>query len=111
MSEFNTFFDQSLTPQTNHQLYSTECGWALRIDLPGFSKEELSLNFEDKALVLVAEQSEEIENRRNKVAQRYALGEEVDTTKITAALESGVFEIHLPRRDAHHDQTVQINIQ
>ena len=111
-SLFNDFFfDQTVRHQTNHQLFSTEKGWALRIDLPGFSKQELQLKYEDKALSLKAQSSEDAETARPVVSQRYALGEEVDTKQITAKLEHGVLEVQLPRLEEQPEQTSSINIQ
>ncbi|MGJ8673559.1 Hsp20/alpha crystallin family protein [Rubritalea sp.] len=111
LNEFNTFFDTTARPQSNHQLFSTDIGWLIRIDLPGFKKEDLSLDFEDKAIVLTAEQNTEQENKRPSVTQRYALGEEVDAKNIQAKLEDGVLEITLPRKEEQELESKSINIQ
>lgn len=93
-------------PNSKHQLFSTENGWAARVDLPGYTKEELSLNFEDHTLTLKAEN--ETRGERN---LRLALGEEVETEGITAKLENGVLEILLPKKETPSIESKDIEIQ
>jgi HSP20 family protein len=111
INDFNTFFDRSLRNQPLHQLFSTETGWVITLDLPGFRKDEVTLDFEDKTLVLTANQESDSEPTRPAVTQRYALGEEVDTAGITAALENGVLQVTLPKKEQSADENRTINIQ
>ncbi|MFC5049331.1 Hsp20/alpha crystallin family protein [Rubritalea spongiae] len=111
LDEFNTLFDSALRPQASHQLFSTDSGWLIRIDLPGFDKEDISLNYEDKSLILKAEQSAEQEPQRPALSRRYALGEEVDVDSITAKLELGVLDITLPKKEEQEESVKTIEIQ
>lgn len=111
LQDYHSFFDRTRSAETPHQLFATDEGWVLRIDLPGFAKSEIALNFEDKALVLHAKQEETTERLRESISQRYALGEEVDTTQIAASLEHGVLEIKLPKHAEPADKSTQIEIQ
>ncbi|PQJ29527.1 Hsp20/alpha crystallin family protein [Rubritalea profundi] len=95
-NELNIFFEES--PQA-HQLYTTDDGWAVRVDLPGFEKSDLELHFEDRALHLIAEKPEGSESTRPTAHHKFALGEEVDSLSITAKLENGVLEVSLPRKE------------
>ena len=87
-NELNIFFEES--PQA-HQLYTTDDGWAVRVDLPGFEKSDLELHFEEKP--------EGSESTRPTAHHKFALGEEVDSLSITAKLENGVLEVSLPRKE------------
>ncbi len=93
-------------PNSKHQLFSTETGWAARVDLPGYSREEVSLNFEDHTLTLKAEN--ETRGERN---LRLALGDEVETSGINAKLENGILEITLPKKESASTESQNIEIQ
>ncbi len=93
-------------PNSKHQLFSTESGWAARVDLPGYTKEEITLNFEDHTLTLKAEN--ETRGERN---LRLALGDEVETTAISAKLENGILEITLPKKESLSLESTDIEIQ
>ena len=81
-------------PEKKHQLFSTPEGWVTRIDLPGYEKSDLTLNFEEEALTLTA--NNEALGEKN---LRFALGDEVKVAEISAKLEHGVLEITLPKKD------------
>ncbi len=93
-------------PNSKHQLFSTETGWAARVDLPGYTKEEISLNFEEHTLLLKADNEE-----RGERDLRLALGDEVETAGITAKLENGVLEIALPKKETPSTESQDITIQ
>ncbi|MGJ8655726.1 MAG: Hsp20/alpha crystallin family protein [Akkermansiaceae bacterium] len=93
-------------PNSKHQLFSTDTGWAARVDLPGYTKEELSLNFEEHTLTLKA--NNETRGERN---LRLALGDEVETSGITAKLENGILEITLPKKETPSTESQNIEIQ
>ena len=93
-------------PNSKHQLFSTDNGWAARVDLPGYTKEEITLNFENHTLTLQAKN--ETRGPRN---LRLALGEEVETSEISAKLEHGILEIILPKKETPTNETKDIEIQ
>lgn len=95
-SELNNLFEDR--PQA-HQLYATETGWFVRVDLAGFEKSDLELHFEDSALHLIAEKPEGSASTRPAAHHKFTLGEEVDSLSITAKLENGVLEVNLPRKE------------
>ena len=83
----------------------------MRVDLPGFSKSDIELHFEDKALHLKAEQPEDAAFPRPAEGHRFPLGKEVDTAAISAKLESGVLEITLPKKEEVPAESLKIEIQ
>jgi HSP20 family protein len=95
-SELNNLFEDR--PQA-HQLYATDKGWFVRVDLAGFEKSDLDLHFDDNALHLIAEKPEGSASKRPAAHHRFTLGEEVDSLSITAKLENGVLEVTLPRKE------------
>ena len=93
-------------PNSKHQLFSTETGWAVRVDLPGYTIEEINLNFENHTLTLKADN--ETRGKRN---LRLALGDEVETSEISAKLENGILEITLPKKETTSNESQNIDIQ
>lgn len=76
----------------------------LSINLPGFKKEDLNINFEEGYLTVKAENKERKEKKNDKkyilkertnevVSRTYYLGENIDTEDIKANFTDGVLEI------------------
>ena len=108
LKAFETEADQLFTgyPNSRHQLFSTENGWAARVDLPGYTNEEISLQFEDQALTLKAKNE-----TRGQRSLRLPLGDEVETSEISAKLEHGILEITLPKKETTEAETKSIEIK
>lgn len=92
-------------PEKKHQLFSTPEGWVTRIDLPGYEKSDITLQFEDDALTLTANNE-----ARGEKSLRFALGDEVKVDEINAKLEHGVLEISLPKKEETLPESHQIEI-
>jgi len=82
----------------------------LRLDLPGFRKEELKIEVKNQVLVLTATAAEErpfvVSGSRS-----WKLGPALDTEAITARLENGVLELTLPKRATETVEPRNIDIQ
>jgi len=92
----NQAFENLETFQTpcpaDHQLYSTEDGWVLNIDAPGFAKEDLEIKYKDEALHIRNNADSPFE-----LEKKFTLGKDVDIENVIAKLENGVLEITLPK--------------
>ncbi len=93
-------------PNSKHQLFATDSGWAARVDLPGYAKEEISLNFENHKLILKASNEQ-----RGDTHLSLALGEEVEISNISAKLNNGILEITLPKIEDKIEEAKIIEIQ
>lgn len=102
-SELDRFFNpgRALASHTSspEAIHETPDAWVLRLDLPGFTKENLSLKVDDQTLRLTAETATENPFSR-KVDRQWKLGTRIDTAAIRATLENGVLEITLPKTEA-----------
>ena len=110
-SELDRFFNpgralasHAASPEAIHE---TPDAWVLRLDLPGFTKENLSLKVDDQTLRLTAETATENPFSR-KVDRQWKLGSRIDTTAIKATLENGVLEITLPKTEAPEARDITI---
>ncbi|HVJ45637.1 MAG TPA: Hsp20/alpha crystallin family protein [Luteolibacter sp.] len=102
-SELDRFFNpgRSLANHTTspEAIHETPAAWVLRLDLPGFAKDDVKLKVENEVLHLNAETSAENAFAR-KVDRQWKLGNRIDLQGIKATLENGVLEITLPKSEA-----------
>lgn len=115
VNEINRFMDRSLTEANRlngprEAFYESDTSWILRLDLPGFSKPDIKLTVVDRALHLSAETKPE-QPFGGKFERRWKLGEDVDSTAVSAHLENGVLELILPKRTPVTPQPTTIEIQ
>lgn len=98
---FNRFFDApNPASAAAVDAEETDKNWLLRVDLPGFRKNEVTLSLENGELHLRAVTEDENRPFRTEVDRSWTLGEEVDPEGIDARLEHGVLELTLPKRDS-----------
>jgi HSP20 family protein len=115
VNEINRFIDRSLlepaiTAGPREAFHESDTAWILRLDLPGFSKPDVKLTVTDRVLQVVAETPAEHPFAR-KHERKWTLGEDVDTTGISARLENGVLELTLPKRTTVVPEPTTIEIQ
>lgn len=72
--------------------YETEDSYQLRIDLPGFTREEITLTLEKDELTIEAK-SEQEDPFNAEFQRTYQLAENTDPDGITAKLENGVLDL------------------
>ncbi len=111
-SELDRFVTQALGQADRLSCKSGECaitesaqsedtdanGWNLRLELPGFKKDEISLSVDGELLTVTAETSDESRDFLQKVERRVKLSDEVDAENIEARLEDGLLYLEIPRR-------------
>ena len=86
--------------------------YELDVDLPGFSKDEITLNLESGYLTISAAKSLDREGKEKKrgrvirqeryagsVSRSFYIGEELTQDEIKAAFKDGVLKITLPKRE------------
>ena len=89
------FFDDALAfaPQRSFQLEQDEKSWTLSLDVPGLSREDLTIGIEG-AVVRVDSKADA--KRQYKAA--YELPLEIDATASDAKLENGVLTLKLAKK-------------
>lgn len=105
LADFDRMFDRLLhvpTPAISRGVDAeeTDKNWLLRLDLPGFRKDEVTLSVENGGLHLRAATKDEDRPVRAEVDRSWTLGEDIDPEGIGARLENGVLEITLPKRES-----------
>ena len=84
--------------------------WTLRLDLPGYRKQDITLTVTDRTLQLAAATPPE-QPFGGKLERQWKLGDDVDATAISARLENGVLELTLAKRTPVVVQPTTIEIQ
>jgi HSP20 family protein len=115
VNEINRFIDRNVvdpnfTTRPRELFHESDSAWILRLDLPGYSKSDISLTVTDRVLELVAETQPE-NAFGGKVERTWKLGNDVDASAIVARLENGVLEITLPKKPRVVPQPSTIEIQ
>ena len=97
---------------SNLSVESTDDGYVVLADLPGFEKEEIDLRFDDGMLHISA--SHEVSDgdiaRSRRVRESVSIDGDVRTDGIEATYRNGVLEIHVPT-DAEADDAHHIDIE
>jgi HSP20 family molecular chaperone IbpA len=113
-SELNRFVNQSLVSEAENRCMSGECelpeysdiesitndpdGWKLRLELPGYRKDEVKLSVDEDFLHVVAETEDEERSFLGKEGRRVKISDDVDAENIKARLENGILFLEIPRK-------------
>ena len=89
--------------------YEEKDAYRLRLDLPGFTREEISLSLEKRELTLTAK-TERNDAFLNDFNRTYNLPEDIDPEGIEANLENGVLELTFKKLTPNEDGVRKIEI-
>lgn len=101
-------------------LYQDKDAFTVRAELPGFRKEDLSIDLADGILTITGhtkaekkvegqENPETVQERR--VSRAVSLPENIAVEKIAAAYENGVLTVTLPKREEAKPRQVAIDVK
>ena len=114
---FNNFFKndyhedyaKSNGSKTATNVFETEAAFKIEVLLPGFAKEDLSLNVHNNVLTIKVEKEKEENKEEYKYAHRefgavnfekqYKLPKSVDVEGINAKFENGILNVELPKKE------------
>lgn len=112
LSELDRFFNpgRSLAAHAPapEAIYETPDAWVLRLDLPGFAKEDVTLQVTGQTLQLTGRTQAE-RPFSSKVDRQWKLGTRIDQNNVQARLENGVLEITLPKIEAPEPRTIEVH--
>ena len=97
-------------------IYETDSGYMIAMDLPGIDREALKIDIDDNRLVVkgtraVAEsRASRTERPRGKFWRTYSVPASVDQGKIAAEYKDGVLQISLPKRNEQKPKKIDIKI-
>ena len=97
-------------------IYETETGYSIAIDLPGVDRQGLEIDIDDNRLVIkgtrVVEESmkQRTERPGGKFLRTFSVPGSIDQAQIRAEYKDGVLQISLPKRKEQKSQKVEIKI-
>ena len=97
-------------------IYETESGFLLALDLPGIDRDALEIDIEDNRLIVkgtrTIEESRQYrtERPRGKFLRTFSVPGSVDQGKIGAEYKDGVLQIRLPKRSEQKPKKIDIKI-
>ena len=97
-------------------IYETESGFLLALDLPGIDRDALEIDAEDNRLIVkgtrtIGESKQyRTERPRGKFLRTFSVPGSVDQTKIGAEYKDGVLQIRLPKRTEQKQKKIDIKI-
>jgi HSP20 family protein len=97
-------------------IYETESGFLLALDLPGIDREALEIDAEDNRLLVkgtrtITESKQyRTERPRGKFLRTFSVPASVDQSKIGAEYKDGVLQIRLPKRTEQKPKKIDIKI-
>jgi HSP20 family protein len=97
-------------------IYETESGFLLALDLPGIDREALEIDAEDNRLIVKGTRTIEeprqhrSERPRGRFLRTFSVPASVDQSKIGAEYRDGVLQIRLPKRSEQKPKRIDIKI-
>lgn len=97
-------------------IYETDTGYVIAMDLPGIDREALEIDIVDNRLVVkgtrvIAEsRASRAERPRGKFLRTYSVPASVEQGKIAAEYKDGVLQISLPKRNEQKPKKIDIKI-
>ncbi len=123
-SELNRIVNHTLAPagvsrqssqRGEHKRASIEAlsddgeGVKLRLELPGYNKDEVKLSLDDGVLAIIAETQDEKRSFLSKRERRLKISDEMDVENIRAKLENGILYLEIPHREKAKPKTIKLD--
>ncbi len=126
-SLFDRFFDRDRdgedrssspvwSPRTD--LLETDDSFRLRLDVPGMSKDDITINLQNNTLTVSGERTSErteedeeyvrVERAFGTFHRTFTLPDAVDVEQIEAAYDNGVLTIHVPKTETSTRRQIEI---
>ena len=97
-------------------IYETESGYLIALDLPGIDRSALEIDIDDNRLVvkgtraLAQPRQHRTERPRGKFLRTYSVPGSIDQARIAAEYKDGVLQISLPKRTEQKPKKIDIKI-
>ena len=96
-------------------IYETESGYSIAIDLPGIARDAVEIDVDDNRLIvkgtrLVEEAKHRSERPRGKFMRTFTIPGSIDQSGIGADYKDGVLHIRLPKRQEQKAQKITIKV-
>ena len=97
-------------------IYETDSGYSIAMDLPGIDRETLEIDIDDSRLIvkgtreITETKQHRSERPRGKFLRTFSVPGSVDQAKIGAEYKDGVLQIRLPKRTEQKPKRIDIKV-
>lgn len=81
---------------TDFELYEQDDEFVLTVELPGYEREDIDVNWYEGRLSVSAEHEDETRGRRRTYHRSFRVPKEIEPDEIEATYRNGVLEVSLP---------------
>jgi HSP20 family protein len=117
--DFDDFFDFPISNSNvlmKSDIYEEGNNYVIEIDLPGFKKEDVTINYDKGYLTIEAKKEETKEEKKNYVKRERYYGEfkrsfyvgDIDDSLIKAKFEDGILKINFPKKELENKKLIDI---
>lgn len=121
-SLLDSFFNEDMfTYGKDIDIYHEDDKFMVEVDMPGFDKEDIVVEFKGDVLSIDAKMSDEVEDtsnknyyyrsRSSKSYSRQIRFNNVDSEKVDAAYDNGVLKVTLPTKDKETENVNRIDVK
>lgn len=113
-----SFSDGLLSTQTGPavNIYETQDEYVLEAELPGWSRDQVDINFENNVLTLSGHRDLQGDNRNwlrvegltGSFSRSFTISSAIDASHVEAEMKDGVLSIHLPKREEAKPRQIEI---
>lgn len=96
-------------PSKRNKWIDTKDGYTLEVEVPGFSKEELTLELDNDQFHIKAEKRKKARNTHTTKLMTFNVPKGVDTGRVNAKCENGLLTIRLKKRVAKQAREIPVN--
>lgn len=93
-------------------LYHSESGSYFNIEVPGFNKDNLTVEVRDNHLLIKGEREVTFESKssvsKSTISKKYTIGENYDQEKIKADLKDGILEVFFPFKKEKEKKVINL---
>jgi len=86
-----------------------ESGWKLRLELPGYRKDEVKISVAEGYINIVAETEDEERSFLANEERQVKVSDDVDSENIVARLEEGILYLEIPRKAKPEPKVITVS--
>jgi len=113
------YFNEGLHPYVD--IEEREDGYVLNMELPGMSKDDLRISYQDGVLNISGEKKDSRntenvnyhlnERRYGKFERTFRIHSDVDAGKIEAGFRNGILQIELPKAESAKPKQIEVKVK
>jgi len=102
-------------------VYETKDGYVFKVEVPGLSKDDINVEFNNNVLSIKGERKEEkeiekenyhrIESYSGTFSRSFSLPKDADPNKIDATLKNGILELRIVKTEEKKAKAISINVK